>query len=223
MPMRDVLHKLDAPALEARQLSRTMNGHSVLAGINLCVAPGEVVALVGANGAGKSTLLRCLVGLLQPNSGDVRWFGISVRRRPDRHPLVGFAGHESHLYPELTASENLLFTARMYGVRNARGRVQELLDQTGLWHRAHQMTGRMSKGMKQRLSIARALVHEPSIVVFDEPFNGLDSEGRDWLEQRIHQLREQNRAVCFTSHDRAQCVRVADRVFELKDRNCDQI
>jgi heme exporter protein A len=205
------------PPLEACQLSRTMSGHSVLCSIDMFVAAGEVVALVGANGAGKSTLLRCLVGQLHPTSGEVRWFGVSPNGRPDRHRLIGFAGHESYLYPDLTVTENLLFSARMYGVQNAAKRVAELLAQIGLQTRANQVTGRMSKGMTQRLSVARAIVHEPSIVVFDEPFNGLDRDGRDWLEHQLVQLRKDGRAVCITSHDRELCIRIADRVLELRN------
>ena len=105
----------DSVPIEARQLTRTMDGYLILNRINLTISAGEVVALLGANGAGKTTLLRCLAGRLRSCSGQVLWYGASPRRRPASHRLVGFAGHESLLYLELTAAENLLFAARMYG------------------------------------------------------------------------------------------------------------
>jgi ABC-2 type transport system ATP-binding protein len=206
-----------AAPLVARQLTRTMNGHPVLDRAELAVSPGELVALVGTNGAGKTTLLKCLAGRLRPTSGEVLWFGVSPQGRPASHRLLGFAAHESFLYPELTASENLLFAARMYGLDRPQQRVAELLARAGLTRRAGQAVGRLSEGLRQRLSLARAFVHDPPLVILDEPFAGLDAAGHLWLERLLAELRERRRAIVFSSHDHRQCRRIASRILDLRD------
>lgn len=205
--------------LEARNLSRKMDDQSVLERVDLSISRGEIVALVGANGAGKTTLLRCLAGRLRPSSGEVFWFGTSPQHRPATHPLVGFVAHESSLYPELTVHENLAFVARMYGIAGTRNRVEEILKSFGLDGWANHIVRRLSKGVCRRVSLARALMHDPPIVILDEPFSGLDSDGRQWFEGWMSNLRAQGRAICFTSHDEQQCRRVADRRLELRDGN----
>ena len=205
-----------ASPLVARQLTRTMNGLPVLDQVDLAISQGEIVALVGANGAGKTTLLRCLAGRLRPTAGEVLWFGASPKGRPASHRLVGFAAHESSLYPELSARENLLFAARMYGLQRPQQRVDEMLTKIGLTPRAGQLAGQLSQGLRQRLSLARALVHDPAIVILDEPFAGLDAEGQAWLESWLSELRERGRAIIYSSHDEQQCRWIADRTLELR-------
>jgi heme ABC exporter ATP-binding subunit CcmA len=201
--------------LVARQLTRTMSGQPILDRADLAIGPGELVALVGANGAGKTTLLRCLAGRLRPTAGEVLWFGVSPKGRPDRHRLIGFAAHESLLYPELTAGENLLFAARMYDLPQPRERAGEMLAKTGLARLAGRTAGRLSQGLRQRLSLARALVHDPPIVLLDEPLAGLDTAGRAWLEGWLSELRDRDRAVVFSTHDDRGSRSLADRVLEL--------
>ena len=203
--------------LEAKNLSRQMGDRLVFERVDLTISRGEIVALVGTNGAGKTTLLRCLAGRLRPSFGDVLWFGTSPQRRPATHHLVGFVAHESSLYPELTVHENLLFAARMYGIASNRYRIDELLKNIGLDGWANHTIRRLSRGVRQRVSLARALVHDPPIVILDEPFSGLDSAGRLWLERWLSDRRMQDQAICFTSHDEQQCCRVADRRLELRD------
>jgi heme exporter protein A len=193
-----------------------MAGRPVLVEIDLAIEAGEVVALVGANGAGKTTLLRCLAGLLRPSAGQVLWYGQSPRRRPDSHRLIGYAGHECSLYSELTAVENLLFAARMHGMARPKERAEEMLATVELEKWSGQATFRMSRGMRQRLSLARALVHGPPIVLLDEPFSGLDADGRQWLVEWLVELRASNHAILVTTHDLERCHLFADRVYELR-------
>jgi ABC-type multidrug transport system ATPase subunit len=191
-----------------------MGGRSVVVRADLVVAAGEIVVLAGNNGAGKTTLLRCLAGRLRLAAGEVLWFGRSPS--PLRHPLIGFVAHESHLYPELTAGENLLFAARMYALPQPRQHVLAMLAKTGLERHAGQAAGRLSQGLRQRLSLAAALLHDPPIVLLDEPFAGLDAAGRVWLEGWIRELRTRQRAIVFSSHDDRQSQVLADRMVELR-------
>jgi len=204
----------EAAPVVARQLTRAMNGRPVVARADLAVQAGELVALTGANGAGKTTLLRCLAGRLRPTSGEVLWFGLAPS--PASHWLLGYAAHEGHLYPELTASENLLFAARMHSLPQPQQRVDEMLAKTGMTRYSGQAAGRLSQGLRQRLSLARALVHDPPIVLLDEPFAGLDTAGLAWLENWLRELRTRQRTIIFSSHDDQQCRALADRKLELQ-------
>jgi heme exporter protein A len=205
------------PPLVARQLGRALQGRLVLDRLDLTVAAGQIVALTGANGAGKTTLLRCLTGRLHPTAGEVLWFGQSPNHRPASHRLIGFAGHESLLYLELSARENLLFAARMHGLLHPRSSVDRVLATAELEKHAQQPAGHLSKGMRQRLSLARALIHEPPIVILDEPYSSLDVEGRHWLESWLKDLRAAHRAVVFSTHDAERAFQVADQTLDLKD------
>jgi len=204
------------PPLEARQLSRVLQGRPILNRIDMTIAAGQILALTGLNGAGKTTLLRCLAGRLCPTTGDVLWYGNSPTRRPDLNRLVGFAGHESFLYLELTAMENLLFAARMHGLSDPQTTVNQMLAKVCLDKHAHQPAGHFAKGMRQRLSLARALVHDPPLVIFDEPFSSLDAPGRQWLEDWLKDLRTAGRAIIFTTHEAEQAQRVANETLDLR-------
>jgi len=192
-----------------------MNGRPVVVRTELAIGPGEIVALTGANGAGKTTLLRCLAGRLRPTAGEVLWFGHAPC--PARHSLIGFAAHEGHLFPELTARENLLFAAHMHALPQPQQCVAELLTKTGLARNAGQAAGRLSQGQRQRLSLVRALVHDPPIVFLDEPFAALDADGCEWLAHWLRELRTRHRAIVFSTHDQEQCRSLADRQLELDD------
>ena len=187
----------------------------VLCDIDLAVAQGESIAVMGPNGAGKSTLLKCLVGAVRPAAGHVRWFGEATTRRDVVCRQIGFVGQECGLYAELTALENLLFAGRMNGVANIHDRARALLTDAGLELQAHRPAGQLSQGMRQRLSIVRAVVHEPRLIVLDEPSSSLDAAGRQWLERLFQRWRHAGRTVCFASHDAAQSHNFADRVVQL--------
>jgi heme exporter protein A len=175
------------PVIVARGLSRRFAYRPVLADVSLAVHRGEALLLVGPNGAGKTTLLRVLAGLLRPTSGQVE------RRAP-----IGMVAHDPMLYPALTARENLRFFARLHGVDGAR--VAVLLEQVGLTHRAHDRVGTFSRGMLQRIAIARALVHEPALLLFDEPLSGLDDAASRALVAVLAELRARGTAMILVSH-----------------------
>jgi heme ABC exporter ATP-binding subunit CcmA len=207
----------DTPAMEVRRLSIELNGRLVLERVDLSVAPGEIVAVVGPNGAGKTTLLRCLAGLKRPSSGEVLWFGQSPGQDVELRRSVGMAAHQRALYGELTPRENLLFAAQLCGVSDAIPRVQQMLTEAGLERHAGMQTRRLSHGLQQRLSLCRALVHDPPLLLLDEPSSGLDEEGRRWLKQLLLQLRDRSRAICLTTHEQNLACSLADRVLRLEE------
>jgi heme ABC exporter ATP-binding subunit CcmA len=208
--MMDATH-----ALEARQLSKRFGQRLVLDRTDLTIAAGEAVALMGSNGAGKTTLLRCLASALRPSSGEVFWFGHRAGCSPSSRRNVGMVGHETYLYPNLTVQENLLFAARMCDVSNPVQRVSELIASMGLRSHSDRLTSELSRGMRQRVAIGRAVVHQPRIILMDEPFSGLDEEGSDWL-RRLFESRGGGWAICFTSHDEEKARELSDRVVILR-------
>ena len=202
-------------AIQARGLSKTLGGRTVLREVDLDVAEGEQIALTGANGAGKTTLLRCLASVLRPGSGEIRWFGQPAVGNPAARRLIAMVGHETRFYPHLTVRENLVFAGRMCGVRRPQQRTDQLLQSIGLRRCAHCFPTRISEGMRQRVAIVRALIHDPRILLLDEPFSCLDGEATDWLLALLRDLRARGRTVCFTTHDRQRAEDLGDRVLEL--------
>jgi ABC-type multidrug transport system ATPase subunit len=188
----------------------------VLRGVDAVIVEGEAIAVMGPNGAGKSTLLKCLVGAVRPRAGRVRWFGGAITRTACVSRQIGFVGQDFGLYAELTAVENLMFAGRMHGVANVHARAAALLADGEMDVHAHCLTGHLSQGMRQRLAIARALIHDPPLIVLDEPSSHLDVAGRQWLERLFERWRRTGRTVCFAGHDVDQNRRLADRVMRLE-------
>ncbi len=208
----------DTPAaIQATRLSKSFDGRTVLDALDLEIAAGETVALIGANGAGKTTLLGCLASVLRPDDGEVRWFGQLAGRDAALRRQVGMSAHESGLYWHLTLHENLLFAARMNGIGDARLQAERWLDATGLTPHANLLPTRLSRGMRQRLAIARALIHDPPLVLMDEPFSALDAAGVEWLVALLDDLHERGRTICFVTHEQQKISQLAQRVWELRD------
>jgi heme exporter protein A len=203
-----------AVVLEADAVGKAFGRAVVLRDVTLRVAPGEVVALFGPNGAGKSTLLRLLATLVKPTQGRVRWFGgaaggVALRRR------IGVVAHQSFLYPDLTARENLQFYARMYGLDVADERTDAWLARVDLAEAADRTVRRFSRGMEQRLALARALMHGPDLVLLDEPWSGLDAAAGDWLVDLLCELRGAGRTIVVATHDFARGLAVSTRALVL--------
>jgi heme exporter protein A len=203
-------------AIRAGQLSKSFGGRIVLDAVDLEIAPGQSVALTGANGAGKTTLLACLASVLRPDGGEVHWFGRLAGCNPAMHRSIGLLTHESALYPHLTLRENLLFAARMSRAEHPRRRADRWLEATGLAPHADCLPTRLSRGMRQRLDIARCLVHDPPLMLLDEPFTHLDAAGTQWLAGLLVELRTGGQTLCFVTHDRQMVALLATRVLELR-------
>ncbi len=188
-------------ALEVRDLTRAFGVRKALDGVSLELPVGAFLSIFGPNGAGKTTLVKVLTTLLNPSSGSARVLGRDVvSDAVELRTHIGLISHNPLLYPDLTAEENLLFFAEMYSVEKPHVRVAELLEAVELDHRKLDLTRTFSRGMLQRLSIARALLHRPEVIFLDEPYSGLDPHAMDILDGLIAQIRDAHTFVMI-SHD----------------------
>jgi heme exporter protein A len=202
--------------LEVRGLKKSFGFKPVLRGIDLVLGRGEGMALLGANGTGKTTLLRVLAGLVKPSAGSVCIDGLDIVRDAQQiRRLIGFVGHQPYLYEELTALENLLFFGRMYGVDNIRERASALLERVGLVRRIQERVSALSRGQVQRLSLARALLHSPSLLLLDEPDTGLDEEGNALLETLLYEHTEAGGTTLFTTHNLERALKLSNCIAML--------
>jgi heme exporter protein A len=202
--------------IETRSLAKNFGLQLVLRGVDLEVAPGEFVALMGPNGAGKTTLLRILATLSRPTLGQARVAGIPLPAGADEvRRRLGVVSHHPLLYGDLTAEENLLFYARMYGVPRRGERIHAVLEQVGLAARRRDLVRTFSRGMQQRLAIARAVLHDPEVMLFDEPYTGLDQDASAMLDGVLRDVAARGRTVLMTTHDLARGLALADRIAIL--------
>ncbi len=206
------------PIIEVENLSKTFGLLPVLRSVNFGVARGETIVLLGQNGGGKSTLLRLLAGLSKPTAGLIRIGGwqmpkeaMEVRRQ------IGLVSHQSLLYGNLSARENLDFFGKLYGMaKDERAeRIRVILDQVGLAKRADSLARDFSRGMQQRLSIARALLHQPEILLLDEPFTGLDQSAAERLEGLVMSAQREERTLIMTTHQLGRAPTLAGRALIL--------
>jgi ABC-type multidrug transport system ATPase subunit len=203
-------------ALDVQGLVRRFGEREALRKVSATLARRETLAVFGPNGAGKTTFLRVLGTLLLPHAGSVRILGRELPR--DAHAVrgrIGFLGHEPLLYRELTGRENLLFYARLYDVPDPEGRVRDLLHATSMATRAEDPLHALSRGMVQRLAICRAVLHDPELLLLDEPLAGLDPDAEELVEPLIG--RESGRTRVLVTHDVARGLSQADRVLGLRD------
>jgi heme exporter protein A len=203
-------------AVRAEALRRSFGGVSVLSGVDLALDAGEALVLLGPNGAGKTTLLRVLALLLRPGGGRLAVFGEDALAAPPAlRRRIGFVGHETLCYPDLTAAENLAFYARLFDVPDAPERIAELIAWAGLETAARRPVRVYSRGMGQRLALARALLHRPDLLLLDEPFAGLDPHGVAALQERLAGLRAAGHAIVLTTHDLERAAPIATRLAIL--------
>ncbi len=204
--------------IQVRKLVKRFGLKTVLKGLDFQVEQGEFVALLGPNGAGKTTFLRILSSLSSPSLGEIRIAGhilpaqaAAVRRR------LGVVSHQPLLYGDLTAEENLRFYARMYSLSKPEQRITEVLELVGLASRRRDLVRTFSRGMQQRLSIGRAVLHNPDVILFDEPYTGLDQDACAMLDSVLTEVAARGRTIVMTSHDLARIAGVASR-FDVLSR-----
>jgi heme ABC exporter ATP-binding subunit CcmA len=202
------------------KLTKNFGRKTVLKKLDFKIEKGEFVTIVGPNGAGKTTLMKIIATISRQNSGTVEIEGYNVREDPlEIRKILGVISHNLYLYDELTAKENLLFYGRMYSYPEKKlvKKVPELLNEIGLQHRMNDRVGTFSRGMKQRLSIARAILHEPQILLLDEPYTGLDQNATQILTAILKRLHTGKRTIIMTTHNLEQGFRISDRVAILTD------
>ena len=205
------------PAIVLENVEKRFGRIAALDGIDLDI-PSGALALLGPNGAGKSTLLRVVATLTRPTRGRIFIRGVDARKEPERvRADIGLISHQTLLYEDLTAGENLRFYGRLYGLGDLKERVRQALAEVGLSGREHDRVRGFSRGMKQRLAVARATLHQPAILLLDEPFAGLDAAACAMLSARLRQLRREGRTVILVTHDLQRCLDLADR-FAILNR-----
>ncbi len=201
------------PVLRASGLIKEFGPLRAVDGVGFDLCAGELLTVFGPNGAGKTTLLRILSGGLKPSEGEVTLRGRKLKAGdPDWYRRVGFLSHQSFLYGHLTLQENLTFFGRLFGLENLPTLVQERLEQVGLAERAGSLVRTLSRGMRQRLALARALLHDPEFVLLDEPYTGLDAHAAGVLRQVLASLKDGRRTVVLVTHNLSQGLELADKV-----------
>jgi len=194
--------------LELRGIAKFFGHRRIFSSVDLAVARGTITLLVGANGTGKSTLMRLMAGLIRPSAGSCECRAAEGR--------VAYLGHATFIYPGLTALENLAFWGQAQSLRLTEANLTALLERVGLERHAHERAGIFSRGMAQRLNLARALLVEPELLLLDEPGTGLDSRAAMMLREEIIRARQRGAGVVWVSHDVAADTPLADRVLTLE-------
>jgi heme exporter protein A len=204
--------------ISVNKLFKRFGLKTVINGLNFEAREGEFVAILGPNGAGKTTLLRILSSLSKPTLGDVRIAGFRLPSESSHvRKSLGIVSHLPLLYGDLTGEENLHFYGKMYGVLQLKERVSTVLELVGLFNRRRDLVRTYSRGMQQRLAIGRAILHDPVVMLFDEPHTGLDQDACNMLDSVLQQVAAQGRTVVMTSHDLSRSADLATR-FDVLSR-----
>ena len=201
-----------------KKLVKRFGLKTILRGVDFEVQPGEFVALLGPNGAGKTTFLRILASLSRPSLGEVNIAGYKLPQQAAQvRAKLGVVSHMPLLYGDLSAEENLRFYARLYGINNYELRITEVLEMVGLETRRRDLVRTFSRGMQQRLAIGRAVLHDPDVMLFDEPYTGLDQDASSMLDDVLKTVARQGRTIVMTSHDLSRAEDLATR-FDILSR-----
>ncbi len=204
--------------IRVEHVSKSFGDTQALRDISFHVYQGEYVALLGVNGAGKTTLIRILSTLTKPTSGHVELAGFSTKKKPmDVREQIGIVSHHTFLYEDLSAEENLKFYAKMYSFPQAEERIDLLLKQVNLNSRRYDLVRTFSRGMQQRLALARAILHQPKILLLDEPFAGLDVNASSMLSGLLDGFIEKDSTVLVTTHDINFALSMAHRILVIKN------
>lgn len=201
-------------ALKVRDLSKSFGSYLALRGLDLDVEYGESLVIFGPNGAGKTTLIKVLATVMNPSSGDVSVNGMSLKEQPEAiRRRIGVVTHQTYLYNNLTCYENLEFYCRMYDI--PKNRINEVVAMVDMNLRLHERVGTLSRGMQQRVSIARAFLHQPSIMMLDEPETGLDQQATTLLWRLLKGTGDDSRTVIMTTHNLEHGLEHSDRIIIL--------
>lgn len=216
--MNDSKHERVGPAVRTHDLTKRFGFTRALIGIDLILDQGELLVVFGPNGAGKTTLIRILSTLMRPTAGKVSLLGHDVEKEGETlRGAIGVLTHHPLLFGNLTAHENLKFYGKMFGVKNLNDRIDELLIDVGLIDRRDRLVETFSRGMQQRLAIARAIIHEPRLLLLDEPHTGLDRKGVAFFEQTLKAFVDGGRTAIMTCHDFARGLALATDAAILND------
>jgi heme exporter protein A len=204
--------------IQTKGLIKTIGDKMILRGINLSIKKGESVAILGPNGAGKSTILKIIAGLIKATDGEIKIDGMDFKKDSyEMKQKIGFLAHNSFLYDHLTPLENLKFFGKLYGVKDVETKAKQLVDEVGLGFFIHDPIRSFSRGMLQRIAIARAIIHDPEILLFDEPHTGLDQQAIKILNQVILKMKANGSTVIMVTHDFQQAVETCDRVLIFRN------
>jgi len=206
----------DRPAIEVRGLTKAFGNNLALGGIDLEVETGKTLVVFGPNGAGKTTLIKILASIMKPTAGEVSVNGLSLKENAEAiRSRIGIVSHQTFLYGNLTAYENLHFYSRMYDVPDYKKRIRQVVSMVGMEYRLYDRVCTLSRGMQQRFSIARALLHQPDIVLLDEPETGLDQQAIAMLWEALQEDSNAKRSVVFTSHSLERGLNACDDLIIL--------
>ena len=201
------------PIIQVRDLRKDFGYLQALSGVSFDLNKGEFLTIFGPNGAGKTTLIKVLTGLTRPTSGSAHIDGFdALESNAELRSQIGVISHTTCLYPDLTAVENILFYAKLYGLDDPGKRADESIREAGLQLRRHDPVRTYSRGMQQRMAIARATLHDPSVLFLDEPFTGLDLRATNALKDHLHDLHTGKRTIIMTTHDMSCGLELCDRV-----------
>ncbi|WP_223591441.1 ABC transporter ATP-binding protein [Neobacillus bataviensis] len=221
--------------IDIKNLTKQADNKLILRGVDLQVKKGETVAILGPNGAGKSTLLKVLATLIKPTSGIVRINGLDLKKNHiEIKKILGYLPHSSLLYDHYSPLENLVFFGNLYGVRDVEQRAMKLVKDVGLSFFLNEPVKNFSRGMIQRIAIARAIVHDPEVLLLDEPHTGLDQGAISILNNVILSMKEKGATTLMVTHDFKQAAEICDRIiivkngkivddFKIKNRNLDLV
>lgn len=210
--MNKPLEKTDID-IQAIGLKKSYGNFDALRGIDLTVRRGEFYTLFGPNGAGKTTLIKLLATLTDCSSGTLNMYGYDAKKEVQNiRSILGVISHDPFLYENLTAFENIKFFAELYGLNDIDNKTMSVINQLGLESRTHDLVRTFSRGLKQRLTVARAVIHEPKILLLDEPYTGLDQHGAQIFGEMLLELKNQNRTILMTTHNIDEGLNLSDRV-----------